>query len=389
MSIDSDTGPGLGSVPDAAGAEIAAHWRAMSPTRLLDCGMDYGDVLTLWHQTGRGARWDAAAEALADAQLRRAQNLERSGHTVSALEAYRAAIADLVFAQMAFNFDVERKHQLYDRLAATAAHAAALATPAWEKLELPFADSWLRGWLVRPPAGDAVGTVVVFGGQSGWGVAYLRLADALNRRGMAAILAEGPGQGESRLTAGVYLDADVAAAYCTFVDHALDRPELGGAVGLWGNSLGGLYAALAAARDPRVSACCVNGAPAAPHLLKFRAFREQAAAMLGTEDPSRIQANFDRLCFEPDRHHIDGPVLVLHGGNDPIVTLDEQRPFLAASTHSASRLQVFDDGEHTIYNHAGERNALIADWFASQFTADDDRHGSAHVVDPAAEGAHR
>lgn len=29
---------------------------------------------------------------------------------------------------------------------------------------------------------------------------------------------------------------------------------------------------------------------------------------------------------------------------------------------------MFDDGEHTIYNHAGERNAQVADWFADRFS---------------------
>ncbi len=389
MNTTSNTSPGLGALPETAGAATAAFWRAMPPTRLLDYGMDYGDVLALWHRTGRGAGWDTTAEDLADAQLQRALDTARAGHRVSALEAYRAAIADLIFAQMAFNFDVERKHRLYARLADTTTEAAALASPAWEQLELPYTHGWLRGWLVRPAAAKAVGTVVVFGGQSGWGVAYLRLADALTRRGIATILAEGPGQGESRLAGGVYLDADVATGYYRFVEHAQARPELGGAVGLWGNSLGGLYAALTAAADPRVVACCVNGAPATPRLLKFRTFREQAAAMVGAEDPDRVHATFDQLRFDPERHRISGAVLVLHGGNDPIVDLDEQRPFLAASTHSGSSLRVFDDGEHTIYNHAGERNALVSDWFADQFTARGEHPAPARVGGPALEEGSR
>ncbi len=378
-------GPGLEPAPSTG--ETAALWRAMSPTRLLDCGMDYGDVLALWHRTRRGAAWDAAAEDLADTQLHRARDAERAGHCLSALEAYRAAIADLVFAQMAFNFGGDRKHELYGRLASVASHAATLAAPVWERLELPHQNGWLRGWLVPPPTGSAIGTVIVFGGQSGWGLAYLRLADALTRRGMAAILAEGPGQGESRLAGGVHLDVDVAEGYRRFVDLALSRPELGGAVGLWGNSLGGLYGALTAAADPRVSACCVNGAPAAPRLLEFRTFTEQAAAMIGSQDAERIRAVFDGLRFDPEQHRIEGPVLVLHGGEDPIVTLDEQRPFLAATSHDASALHVVDDGEHTLYNHAGERNALVTDWFGDLFTAQREHEVGGPPAVPATQGA--
>jgi alpha-beta hydrolase superfamily lysophospholipase len=53
---------------------------------------------------------------------------------------------------------------------------------------------------------------------------------------------------------------------------------------------------------------------------------------------------------------------VLHGGQDPIVTLEEQQPFLDAAL-GGSTLRVWDDGEHTIYNHADERTAHVADWF--------------------------
>ena len=34
-----------------------------------------------------------------------------------------------------------------------------------------------------------------------------------------------------------------------------------------------------------------------------------------------------------------------------------------------SEESVLADGEHTIYNHAAERNALVSDWFADRFAA--------------------
>ncbi|MGW4396223.1 alpha/beta hydrolase family protein [Amycolatopsis nivea] len=330
-----------------------ALWRAMPPTRLLDGGMDYADVLALRTRTAAGQPWEVAAEHLADARLARTP-----ANPVTALAELRYAAADLLFAQMAFNFDEPRKVALYDRFTSVVAQAAELATPRWERVELPFAQGTLFGWLVRPSA-PVIGTVVVFGGQSGWGATYLPIADALARRGMAALLAEGPGQGETRTRGGVLLDVDVRAAYSAFVSHSDGR------VGLWGNSMGGLYAATAAASDDRVAAVCVNGAPAAPRLLGFRTFDEQACAMLGTEDRQAVQANFDRLALRPE-DRIRAPLLVLHGGADPIVRLEEQKPFLTAAEGRAD-LKQWDDGEHTIYNHAAERTAYVADWFADRF----------------------
>ncbi|MGW4353902.1 alpha/beta hydrolase family protein, partial [Nocardia sp. NPDC004582] len=205
-------------------------------------------------------------------------------------------------------------------------------------------------------------------GQSGWGVAFLDAARALARRGIATLLAEGPGQGRSRLEGGVLLDVDVPAAYGAFVDFVLADPELGGAVGIWGNSMGGLFAALTAAADERVVACCVNGAPARPRLLEFRTFAEQAQAMLGTTDADAVRANFERLSFDSGRQRVRGAMLVLHGGRDPIVGPAEQRPFLDAADPAHATLRVWDDGEHTIYNHSAERTAFVADWFTDRFS---------------------
>ena len=62
--------------------------------------------------------------------------------------------------------------------------------------------------------------------------------------------------------------------------------------------------------------------------------------------------------------HTDAALLVLHGGRDPLITLEQQRPFLKLSRDST--LQVWDDGEHTIYNHSAERTELVSDWFRSR-----------------------
>lgn len=344
----------------------AAHWRAMPVTRLLDGGMRYADVVLLERATSAGEPWDVAAERLGLQRLAAAESAERAGYAVTALRSFRAAAADLLFAQMAINFDTNRKRALYDSFSGATAAVSRLTPARMEKIELPFAGGRLVGWHLRPES--ALGTVVVFGGQSGWGAAYLNQAEALAARGLATILAEGPGQGESRMRHGIHLDVDVAAAYGEFVRYAGIG---GGPVGLWGNSIGGLFAALTAARNGDVRACCINGGLAEPRLLPFRTFAEQAAAMLGTTDEAAISANFVRLRFDPAVDRIGCPLLVLHGGADPLVNLADQQPFLDAAGTAGATLRAWDDGEHTIYNHADERNDLVADWFADRLGSPD------------------
>lgn len=347
---------------------MSALQRAMPLTRLLDCGMDYADATALHARTSAGEPWDMAAEALADAQFVRATRAAEAGHLVTAAGAQASGIAGLLFAQMAFNDDVPRKRQLYARLREAARRLADWSEQKIERVELPFSGAHLIGWLVRPQAQAVRGTVIVFGGQSGWGFAYWPIARELAARGIATLLAEGPGQGETRLEQGIFVDVDLNAAYRRFVDHVAGDPSLG-PVGIWGNSVGGLWAASTAASDSRIAACCVNGALAAPTLLPFRTFVEQAAAMLGDKDPDAISANFARMRFDAQRQRIDCPLLVLHGGADPLIRMEDQQPFLdAAATSAEARLEIWPDGEHTIYNHSAQRTALVCDWFVERLT---------------------
>ncbi|MDI9695508.1 alpha/beta hydrolase [Burkholderia cenocepacia] len=338
--------------------------RAMPVTRLLDCGMDYADAVALHARTSAGEPWDVAAEALADAQLARATQAADAGHLVTAADAQAMAIADLLFAQMAFNHDVPRKRALYARLVDASHDLARWSDKRIERVEVPFDAARLIGWLVRPATEPIRGTVIVFGGQSGWGFAYWPIARALAARGVATLLAEGPGQGETRLEQRIFVDVDMTAAYRRFVDHVAERVP--GPIGIWGNSIGGLWAASTAASDARIAACCVNGALAAPTLLPFRTFVEQAAAMLGNDDPEAVSANFARMRFSSERDRIACPLLVLHGGADPLIRLDDQQPFLDAATSGDATLRVWPDGEHTIYNHASERTAFACDWFVER-----------------------
>jgi len=345
---------------------VAAQHRAMPFTRLTDCGMDPADARRLLADTEAGLPWQDAAAILADTQLERARGAEANGHTITARQARWFASAALMFAQMAFQTDTAEKRQLYARHTAV---TAALA-PEVERVEIPHRAGVLGGWLCLP-AGPPRATVIVWGGLSGWGAAYLPVAKTYTERGLACLLAEGPGQGESRLRHGLYVDERVTDGFTRFVDLVEADPRLGGAVGIQGISFGGLFAAHLAAADPRVGAVVVNGAPAVPSVPEFRTAREQMAAVVGTDDLGRVAEVMDALRFDPDKHRIRCPLLLLHGGRDPLATYDDQEPFLRAADPATSTVRIWPDGEHTLYNHAAERDALTGDWFAERLADQD------------------
>lgn len=340
--------------------------RAISTTRMLDGGMDYADVMALHSLVAEGMLWDNAAERLGLSRLDQATAAKASGHTITATQAFRAAAACFLFAQMAYDFDVPRKRALYARFTEAVASAGRSQARPFERIKVRFGAGEMYGWYIAPP-GPVFGTVLVLGGQSGWGAAYLRQSDELNKRGLAALLVEGPGQGQTRMDGNVHLDVSVPGAYSAFIDAALERHPGSTGVGMWGNSMGGLYAASTAVADQRVQALCVNGAFARPRWMPFRTFQQQAFAMLGSTDRASIEQNFNRIALGRD-DRIGCPVLVLHGGRDPLIELADQQPFLAAAQTKDTTLRVWDDGEHTIYNHSAERSAYVADWFANRLS---------------------
>lgn len=342
----------------------AAMLRSMTMTRMLDYGMDHWDATQLVRAAPMEP-WEDVAAGLADSQLQRGRAAAGRGDRETAVSCYRRATAALVFAQMAFNSDAPAKRSLYERMSRTYQEAADLDDALRvERLAIPFAGSHCNAWLVRPRTGRPGPVVVVVGGQSGWGPAYHPQAESLARRGLSTVLLEAPGQGETRIVGGLYLDDRADEAFSATLDVLRSRMGLEGPFGVWGNSFGGLLAARAAVRDARFEACCVNGAPSRPEPAPFRTAREQSQALLGVDDDEDVASIFRRLSLDPAVDRMAASLLVLHGGADPLIRLEQQQPFLEMSGDSV--LRVWEDGEHTIYNHSAERTEFVGDWFRAQ-----------------------
>ncbi len=339
--------------------EIEALCRAMSITRMTDYGMKRQKALLAHRQVQEGRPWDLVLEEIAREEELMA---EAADDAARARENWHAAAVSLIFAQMAFNADGDRKRDLHRRMTRCFARFAALSKYPATKVEVSDRQGTLFGWYFEPLKGPSGESVIVVGGMSGWSTAYRAMAEALCARGIACFLVDGPGQGESRLEGGVYADADVATGFSRFIDFAMMR-STGQRIGLWGNSYGGLLAALTAVSDNRVLACCINGAPPRTEVPPFRTAQEQLAAMFGCQDPSLLAERVSPLAFDGRRAPLACATLVLEGGADVLVKSGSQKAFLEGNTNPNSGLKIWPDGEHTIYNHPAERNALVADWF--------------------------
>lgn len=361
------------SIATPAGEERFKHLdalrRAIPVTRMVDYGVPLGDALSIHAQTAgdEPAAWDSACEQRAQCHHQAAARAEQAGRWLTAAHAWRASAALLQCGQLAFNEDQPRKVKLYAQ-AHEAMQRHARLSGDLDVVELQTPIGCVHGWVVRPTGGSPRAAVLILGGLSGWGSAYLDMGRALAARGVLAILGEGPGQGLTRMRSGLSMLVENLPVCGAFLDHAQQTHAVG-RLGVWGNSFGGLLAARVALADTRVRALCINGAAARPGVPTFRTAREQMQAAFGVDSEEGLAACIQDLSMPPAQKPLAASVLVVEGGRDPLVAPGEQDSFLALAEPGRGHKLHWADGEHTIYNHAPERNHRIADWFAEQLSA--------------------
>lgn len=348
-------------------AEADALKRAMPLQRLLSGGMDWADATTLHREAGDGIPWDKAALRLGDVASVRAEAALEAGRTATARSGFLRASASYRFGQVPLTDEQQEKHDMYTRLIACFGKAGALMKPPAARVHVTWEGRRLSGWLLLPAGVQQPPVVIQFGGFDGWREEYYDNGRYLLERGIGVLLADLPGQGETRLFNGVYMDPNIGQAVSAFTDFLLADPRCGGRVGIWGNSLGGFLAALAAAYDDRLSACCVNGGTVRPAeiLDRFPRYIGKIQALYGSANPNAARAALESLTLTRGRlSRLTCPLQVVHGTPDQVFLIENARRLFDEAGSQRKVFSEFPDGDHCIYNRAHERNCLVSDWFA-------------------------
>jgi alpha-beta hydrolase superfamily lysophospholipase len=368
--IEGSFGSAKGSEPGwRAAAE--AHKRAMPVQRLIGNGMDYADAVSLYGRVDEGQPWHEAASQLGGAGFDRAREAERQGHLATARSWYLAAAACYRVGQVPLPDGDPAKVAMYRQLIDAYGSAGALTEPPIEHVSIDWGGGQLMGWLLRPSTASNPPAVIVMGGFDGWREEYHVGATHLVERGLAVLLMDGPGQGETRLFGGLTMGLDVSDAFSAMIDYLQREPRLNGDVGIWGNSMGGFLAAHTAIRDTRLLACCVNGGTVRPieFPLRFPRMVEKVQALLGIDDPDLAMRTLAKLeLTADDLAGLRCPLLVLHGTPDQVFLVANARQLHDAAASKDKTWLEWADGDHCIYNHSLEKHTLIADWFADRLS---------------------
>jgi len=247
---------------------------------------------------------------------------------------------------------------------------ASALDPAIERVEFPYNGVKMAGWLHKPRNTSKSPIAVILPGLDACKEELHAWAKAFVDRGMAALTLDGPGRGEtSFLLPTTHEWGPVLGAVINELEKRADLD--GSRVGVVGQSLGALYAPLAAAGEQRLKACIANCGPydfgkILPSMppASQEVFRVRSHAKTIPEAHQIAK----KLTLEGVAERIRCPLLVVFGAGDLLIPpSDGER--LAREAKGLSELVVYPEGNHVCFNISYKFRPLTGDWMSKQLEA--------------------
>jgi 2,6-dihydroxypseudooxynicotine hydrolase len=353
--------------PDARVVGAVTHWGH----RFTANGTDYADFAVTLGRITRWADWCREWGVTATRYEQIAKAAEDAGQRQTAVGAWQRAALAWHWGKFVFVDDPEQQRAAHERAVSCYFRAAPALTPPAELVRVPYGDTTLAGYL-RVPA--AVGLadppiVIMVPGLDSTKEELQATAEFFLARGLATLAVDGPGQGEAEYELPIEPAYEKVAT--AVVDFLQDRAGLDAdRIGLFGVSLGGYYAARAAAYEKRLRAVV---ALAGPYRLDLdwdeRPPQTRATFQVrsGARSAAEARAKAAELTLEAAAPRIASPLLVVGGARDTIAPAHHQERLAAEAP--AAELALYPDGNHGVTNRAYESRSRMADWLAARLNS--------------------
>jgi dipeptidyl aminopeptidase/acylaminoacyl peptidase len=217
-----------------------------------------------------------------------------------------------------------------------------------EKVEVPFADGKLPGYFVHAEnAKPGRNPCVVFfdGLDVTKEIQYMRGVPDLIKRGISALVMDGPGTGEAIRFRNHYLRHDYEVAGSACIDYLETRADVDAKkIGIVAISLGGYYSPRCAAMDPRYAACIAWGAQWDYHDTWKKRVESQFKTslsvpghhinwILGVNSLDQALKKLEPFKLDGVMQKMRCPFLLVHGAEDEQIPLaDAQKQFDACGS---------------------------------------------------------
>ena len=354
-----------------------AAWRAS----------DFGDVdragRRLKRRVGDNDAWFSEWREIAEEAELRATEAERLGRLTTASDAYLRAATYYFFAERFLSHLNPDKLDAYRKSLACLVKGSARAMPGLEKVKVPYEGSHLSAYFL-PPSGTTTpyASVVFFDGLDICKEITVHFARELSRRGLACLVVDGPGQGESLRMQNIPSRHDYEVAARAAVDYLEGRADVDRArLGVMALSMGGYYAPRCAAFEKRFKACVAWGAHYDYHALWVKRKQVMEAGgskisapnfhlpwVLGVENMDQAMEALRAFTLQDVAKRITCPILITHGERDTIVPVENAYALFNEIISQDKELKVFrpEEGgaEHCQVDLLQVALAYMTDWMA-------------------------
>jgi dienelactone hydrolase/ribosome-associated toxin RatA of RatAB toxin-antitoxin module len=252
-------------------ASMLASTSKVSPTtyevcelffsRLGLCGLDWGDISMVAKDLKKDSThedwddWHRRWSALGRDYERRAEQAFDDGRVETGRLAIGRAAASYHFAEFFYFDEPELKNATRAKVTAAFERGLPYRRYATRPLRIPYQDLQLPGYLMTPAGEGPWPCVILINGlDSAKEVELQAFAEAFLARGMAAVVFDGPGQGELCGHTPMVLDFENVVAEVLRTLGELSEVD-SERIGMAGVSFGGYLAPRAAASLPQVRAC--------------------------------------------------------------------------------------------------------------------------------------
>jgi dipeptidyl aminopeptidase/acylaminoacyl peptidase len=339
--------------------------RTMPADRLIFNGLDIIDYQKLMAEIAKGTLWAKACEILGDEAAQYASKSLSEKHYLTARQFFLNATAAYRVGQYTIIPDNKDKIGMYRKLINCYSEAAKLYAPEIVRVEVPYYGYKMIGWLRLPNDYNKNCPVVVsIGGADGWREEHHNYSNYYAERGIAYLMIDGPGQGETRLFNKVYMPIDIEKPLGAIIDYIYEDDRVGKNVGLVGYSFGGYLGARTASYNKKIKACCVIGGSYEPkEILNFLPnFINIFMALTGKED-EETRKMLKLMNLKESSPYISCSLMIIHGKLDPLFSVSGAQRLYDEASSKDKTIKIWEDGNHCITNHSTEVTTTIADWF--------------------------
>ncbi|HEX5213625.1 MAG TPA: alpha/beta fold hydrolase [Pseudolabrys sp.] len=263
--------------------------------------------------------------------------------------------------------------------------AAHIKRPRLEHVEVPYGATSLPAIFVHAePDGHSskVPAMVFFDGLDVTKeIQYFKGVADLAARGIACLIIDGPGNGESIRFRNLYLRPDTEHYATPVFDYLASRPEVDPKrIGVMAISLGGYYAPRAAAYEPRFACCIAWGAQwdyrkiwadrferlARADTPSLSVAHEHIAWVLNVKTQAEVLKALEPFTLDGVVQKITCPFLMLHGEGDEQIPLPEARKCFDAVGSKQKTFKLFTREEggyhHCQIDNQSICSAYMWDW---------------------------